>query len=193
MRIKQSKSFTHRFWYIMILTFLLSVFYIVATKISYLVDVPNSDFFTFWLSGYLTSEGKNPYDGPTWIAGHHQFQANWIPNATFIYPVQIALLFVPLGILSPFQAYIVWNVLLQVMIISSLLVIMKIYTGRWINHYYLPIIACVAIFRPTVVSLINGQISALLLFMVALIMVFWERGKWKTGQRSWPFWPLNQI
>ena len=38
-----------------------------------------------------------------------------MPNETFIYPLQVSLLFIPLGLLDLFQAYILWDVLLCVL------------------------------------------------------------------------------
>src|SRR5512146_543776 len=83
-----------------------AVFWLVALKVISPVDYANSDFFTFWLSGHLAALGQDPYVAGTWIAAHYQFGATWIPNATFIYPQPLSLLFIPLGLLPVHGAFV---------------------------------------------------------------------------------------
>ncbi len=115
MKTPALKALHHRAWIAIIIPFIAITFFIIARTIVNSVDYHNSDFFTFWLSGRLASQGLNPYDRQFWIAGHHQYGATWMPNETFIYPLQVSLLFIPLGLLDLFQAYILWDVLLCVL------------------------------------------------------------------------------
>jgi hypothetical protein len=39
----------------------------------------------------------------------------------------------------------------------------------------------ILLFRPTVITLVNGQLSGMLLLIITSIMVLWEKGKWKQG------------
>jgi uncharacterized membrane protein (UPF0136 family) len=164
-----------------LIPFLGIIFFIIATKIVNPVEYPNSDFFKLWLSGHLASTGKNPYSSQIWIAGHHQFGASWIPEATFIYPLPLSLLFLPLGLLPLYQAFIVWDILSQFMIILSIALLLITNSNLSIKRFILPIIAGVILFRPTIVTLVNGQLSGMLLLLIASIIYLWEKGKWEHG------------
>jgi len=175
------KAMISQNWHILLLPFLGIIFLISAIKVVNFWEFQNSDFFTFWLSGRLTSLGQNPYNEQIWIAGHHQFGATWIPNATFIYPLPISLLFIPLGLLPLYQAFIIWDILSQFMIISSIALLLKSNSNMSVKHFILPLFAGVILFRPTILTLINGQLSGMLLFLIACIIYFWEKGKWGQG------------
>src|SRR5262245_11735010 len=60
----------------------------------------NTDFFTFWAAGHLIAARQNPYDTAEWVATHQAAGSTSMPNPTFVYPLPLALLFAPLGILS---------------------------------------------------------------------------------------------
>lgn len=175
------KAKIYQYWYILLIPILGIIFFIIATKIVNPVEYPNSDFFTFWLSGRLASLGQNPYNSQIWIMGHHQFGATWIPNATFIYPLPISLLFVPLGLLPLYQAFIVWDILSQFMILSSITLLLTINSNLSIKRFIFPLLAGVILFRPTIITLVNGQLSGILLLLIACIIYLWEKGKWGQG------------
>jgi hypothetical protein len=175
------KENLNRFWYIFLLPPLVIIFLIIATKIVNPVEYSNSDFFTFWLSGRLASLGQNPYNSQIWITGHHQFGATWIPNATFIYPLPISLLFVPLGLLPLYQAFIAWDTLSQLMIVSSIALLLMTNSNLSTKRFIFPLLAGVILFRPTIITLVNGQLSGMLLLLIACIIYLWERGKWRQG------------
>jgi hypothetical protein len=174
-------AFLKRFWINLLIPFLGIIFFIIATKTVNPVEYPNSDFFKLWLSGHLASTGKNPYSSQIWIAGHHQFGASWIPEATFIYPLPLSLLFLPLGLLPLYQAFIVWDILSQFMIIFSIALLLMINSKLSINGFILPLMAGVILFRPTIVTLVNGQLSGVLLLLIASSIYLWEKGKWEQG------------
>jgi len=180
-----------RIWVNLFIPLIAFLFFLTARTIVNSVDVHNSDFFTFWLSGRLASQGLNPYDRQLWISGHQQYGATWIPNETFIYPLPVALLFVPLGRLDLPQAYVVWDVLLQGMILISILVLMRATSRLAVKPYYLPLIGGAIIFRPTLITLLNGQFAGFLLLLLAVIVYSWEHGKWELGAALLPFLALK--
>jgi len=175
----QAKAFRSR--YILLIPFLAVVFFIISISIINPVEYPNSDFFTFWLSGRLFSLGENPYNSQVWIAGHYQFGASWIPNATFIYPMPVSLLFAPLGLLPLYQAFVVWNILSQFMIFSAVLLLLMANSNQPLKHFIVPLFAGIIVFRPIIPTLFNGQLSGLLLLVVAAIIYLWKKGKWRQG------------
>src|SRR5574340_387113 len=68
----------------------------------------DSDFFSFWLSGHLVGTHQNPYSAYDWVNGHHLYNSNWISDLTFLYPLPLSILFVPLSLLSVKQAFSIW-------------------------------------------------------------------------------------
>jgi hypothetical protein len=191
MKTSTSNHLHRRFWLLLSSLIIVVLFFLTANSIVNSVDYHNSDFFTFWLSGRLASQGLNPYDSQTWVSGHHQYGAAWIPNETFIYPLQVSLLFVPLGILDLFQAYVAWDVLLQFMILIAIILLMQATSSQSVKSYYLPLIGGAVIFRPTLITLVNGQFSGFLLLVLAVMVYFWENGKWKLGAALIPFLALK--
>ena len=166
---------------VLVVCFTLSVY--ITNSIDYL----NSDFFTFWLSGHLVSQGEDPYNAEVWVGGHHQFGASWIPNQTFIYPMPVAQLFAPLGRLSTYQALVIWNFLTQLFILVSVFLILRIKHRGDRKNYTFPIIAGLIFFRPAMLTLRYGQLSGLLLLLIAVIIYFWEKEEWYTGALLMPF------
>ena len=139
----------------------------------------------------MATLGQNPYLTDIWVGGHHQFGASWIPNETFIYPIPVSLLFVPLGLLTLYQAFVVWVMLTQYMIISSVALLLRLYPAQLIKRFFLPLLASVIIFRPTIITLINGQLGGFLLLVLVCIIYLWESGKWWQGTAFLPILALK--
>jgi hypothetical protein len=180
-----------RNWYILLIPILGILFFIIALKIVNPLEYPNSDFFSYWLAGHLTTLGQNPYLAELWIGGHHQFGASWISDTTFIYPLPLALFFSPLGYLSLYQAFVVWVLLSQFMIIFSIALLLKLYPNLLIKRFILPFLSGVVLFRPTILTLNNGQVSGLLLLVIAGVVYLWEKEKWWQGSVLLSFFALK--
>ena len=141
----------------------------------------DNDFFTFWLAGHLVTQASSPYDTAQWVAGYHQFDIGYIPNPAFLYPLPLALLLAPLGILPFHTAYIVWVALIQLMIILSLALLLSLENNPRAKLFYIPLLAGIVLFRPTILTLTQGQVSGLFLFGMAWIAFLWKKGKWFLG------------
>lgn len=178
---KTPSTRTYRFPFLFLILILAVLFSIIAAKVANTTEYLHSDFFKFWLSGRLVSQGQNPYDSQTWSEGHHQFGSTWIPEAAFLYPFPLALFFVPFGLLPIHQAFIVWDVLLQFSLISSMTLLLRKNSISSVKHFVPPLLAGIILFRPTIVSLVNGQLSGVLLLLMTCILHLWKRGKWKQG------------
>jgi hypothetical protein len=185
------KAMLHRYWLILLILISGVIFFMIAVRVVHPVEYPNRDFFTFWLAGHLAISGQNPYLADIWIGGHHQFGASWIPNATFIYPYPLALFFAPLSYLPLYQAFVVWVVLSQFMIVLSVALLLSINPNPLIKRFIPPLLAGIVLFRPTIITLINGQLSGLLLFVIACIVYLWEKGKWWQGSVFLPILALK--
>ncbi len=156
---------------------------LLAVKIVGAMDYRHNDndFFTFWLAGHLVSQGGNPYDTGQWVAGYHRFDIGFIPNPSFLYPLPLALLLAPLGILSFHSAYVLWVTLIQLMIIVSLVLLLFQENYPRAKLFFIPLLAGTVLFRPTILTLTQGQVSGLFLFVLAWIAFLWQKRKWFFG------------
>jgi hypothetical protein len=101
------------------------------------------------------------------------------------------LVFAPFGLFSLFQAFILWVFLTQYMIFLSVLLLLKLYTFQMTKHFIIPIFAFVILFRPTLLTLVSGQLSGFLLLVIVCILFLWEGGKWWQGAVFLPILALK--
>jgi len=141
----------------------------------------NGDFFTFWGGGKLVSAGRNPYDPAEWLAVHQAAGSTWLENPTFVYPLPVAVLFVPLSKLSVNLAATIWLFFCQVFLLGS--IILTALAVKWTRaKVFIPFLVLgAAFFRPTLVTMTNGQMSGLLLLATAAAAYFWSRRQWFWG------------
>ena len=124
---------------------------------------------------------QDPYSPTQWLGGHVQFHSDWISNPIYPYPLPLAMVQAPLGLLPLDRAYIVWMALSAVLLAVSLFLIMFLDWHPAAKHYVLPLAAGLVLFRPVWVTLRNGQVSGLLLFVVGLVVICWEERRWWLG------------
>jgi Glycosyltransferase family 87 len=167
------------YWWGLLVLLLSLTSYALAVRIVNSIDYHNNDFFTFWLAGHMVMHGGNPYSSVQWVAGHHEFDVTWIPNQAYVYPLPLSLLFAPLGWLSLYQAYIVWVALSIMMILAVLMLLLRTQAGS--VRFMIPLIVGILFFRPTILTLVTGQISGWLLLILAITALLWEKGKWNWG------------
>ncbi len=161
--------------------FLGGIFLFIAIEMVRGIDYRNNDFFTFWLAGRMVWTGQDPYLPRDWVSGHNQFGATWIPNTRFVYPLPLALFYAPLGLLSIYHANITWVFLLEVLIFFSVFMMIPLRQYPAWKHYILPVLAGVILFCPTVITLLYGQISGLLFFILTGVIWLWKKEKWLLG------------
>ncbi len=164
-----------------ILALLIPLFIASAWIIVSALDYHNSDFFTFWLAGRLISNGQNPYDTTLWLEGHQLYGTDWVPNSIFPYPLPLAFITLPLGLFPLKTAYFIWICLSQLFITLSIYLSVSWDKTVRIKHLFLPLLFAAFLFRPALVTLRNGQLSAFLLFVLALTIYLWNHQKWWQG------------
>jgi hypothetical protein len=152
-----------------------------ASRFVYSMSYRDSDFFTFWLAAHMNWTGGNPYSAEQWVGEHHHFSAVWISNAVFPYPLPLATLLAPLGLLRLDQAFIVWMALTVVLVAVAAFMLLYHSPDPRIKHYAVPVAAGLLLFRPVWVTLHDGQLGGLLLFLLALTACLWEEGRWAAG------------
>lgn len=185
----QAKLYKYR--YSLLIPLLGAIFALLAIKVVDPIEYANSDFFSFWLSGRMAIAGQNPYVADGWIEAHHEFDATWISDETFLYPLPLSLFFAPLGFLSLYQAFLAWAILSQFMIFWSVVLVSKAYPATLNRHLIPPLFVGIVLFRPTIVTLHNGQLTALLLLAIASTVYFWEKEKWWQGSVFLPILALK--
>lgn len=177
-RFFQPHSFRIVVW-LLVLSYLV-VASILSVAIVARHEMQNTDFFTFWAAGNLVGNGESPYNETAWRA-IHQEKSSYFPNAAFLYPLPVAVMFVPLAKLSVAQASVIWLVAIQGLFLAAFAL-----TARALNWQrallYLPFFLLgMSVFRPLLITLVNGQISSFMLFATAASMYFWSRGRWFWG------------
>lgn len=172
--------------FVLCIVFLISAFQIVYTQ-----EYADTDFFSFWLSGYSILNGEDPYSQNWWIYGHEQFGANWISDPTFLYPLPLGILFAPLGFFTLDHAFVFWVFLSQLLILVSAILLITYSKQKNVHKYLLPILAGIFLFRPVILTLLQGQLGALFLLLLVLIIILWDNDKWLAGGILLPFIALK--
>ena len=139
------------------------------------------DFSNFWLAGHLVTQGKSPYDPSQWIAEYPPYVLDIVLNPSFVYPLPLALLLAPLGWLTFHTAYILWVTLLLLMIASSLAMLLAVASAPPPKIIFLALLVGIVFFRPTTLTLTQGQMSGLFLFLLTSMAFLWGKRKWFWG------------
>jgi alpha-1,2-mannosyltransferase len=139
------------------------------------------DWFTYWAGGRGLLENANLYQRQEWLALHQSHGSTWFPNPIFIYAPPTAIFFAPLAALPVDLAATIWVWASQVMIVISICLIaldMKwnftLQSGFWWA-------IGVLIFLPGILTLVMGQASALILLVLTVTAVLWDRNHWFAG------------
>lgn len=136
----------------------------------------NSDFFSFWLSGRLVATNQNPYSAYVWVNGHHLYNSTWIPDLTFLYPLPLSILFVPLSLLSIKLAFSIWVSLTIILLLIEIRLMLN-YFGSDKKYFIFPVLGGVILFRPVVSLFTNGQLSAVFFLIFILAVLLWEKNQ----------------
>jgi len=177
--LKKSK----KSWLIIALPILLVICIMIAFAVVNSMDHHQNsiDFSNFWLAGHLVTQGKSPYDAAQWIAEYPPYELDIALNPSFVYPLPLALLLVPLGWLSFHSAYLLWVTLLLLMIAISLAMLLTVASTPRSKIIIFPLLVGIVFFRPTTLTLTQGQMSGLFLFLLASMAFLWGKRKWFWG------------
>lgn len=127
-----------------------------------------ADFFQFWAAGRIVAGGGDPYNHAAWLAVHTQYSAKMM-DGSFIYPMPLALVFTPLGLLEPQPAFFVFALLSIVELVFACWLLCK---RNWIMAAALAVA-----FLPTMQTLAMGHLGALLLLAVAMFVHSHKTGR----------------
>jgi hypothetical protein len=143
-------------------------------------NYPNSDFFSFWLAGRMVHTGQNPYVEEGWVRAHQVYGAEWISDPTFLYPIPLAIFFIPFGLLDLYDAFVLWVWLSLVLLLVSVVMLLPLF-GSVRKHFILPVALGILLYRPALPLLLNGQLAAFFFLLLVVTGVFWEKGHWTWG------------
>ena len=141
----------------------------------------NRDWFTYWGGGRGILDGLNLYDSRVWHDITFRYGSTWFPNPVFIYTPATAIFFAPLSALSIQAASVIWLWLTEIFIAAVVIMIAR--DLKWTrSSRYAPFWGLgIVLFMPVMLTLLMGQVSALVLVVVAAAAVLFDRGKWLAG------------
>jgi Glycosyltransferase family 87 len=151
------------------------IFYLRAMQNYIHQDYTNTNFFFFWLAGRMMWTGQNPYNATQWLAGHDAFGATWKPNQIFPYPLPLAFLMAPLGLISLGQAYVAWQIVSQIIVALTVFWLLRHWQGKAQRILFLPLVIVLLFFGPVYLTLLIGSIGPLALAAIVLAIFLLER------------------
>lgn len=169
--------FLERYWMALALLVMLPVYWNIAILNEQRVDYINNGFFKFWLAGRMTWTPEHPYSLEDWDAGHKQFGATWMDEKRFAYPLPLALIVAPLGLLPIPAAYILWDFLAQILIALCLLWLATRWEGLNRRLYVLFLLVAATLNGNIHLGLMTGTMAALFLVFLTLALYFFENGR----------------
>lgn len=153
------------------------LFFAAAVWVNQRMDFP--DFLVYWLAGELVGQGHSPYDTAMWVRSG--LEIGWYFDLTFLYPLPTAFFFVPWGLLVYRFAYTLWMFFTMALVTSAVLLLVSTWKIARPERYLLPIFAGLLVYRPFLVTVRNGQLGGLLLFILAAGFVLFDKSKWAAG------------
>jgi len=145
---------------------LAGVFYQRAAYNLRRIDYQNSNFVFFWMAGRMVLSGGDPYDSAQWLAEHDANNVTWHPNRIFPYPLPLAFLLAPLGLLSLDSAYLVWQLISQIMIAVTISMLLGRQREPRYQRMFIPLVLILLFFGPVYLSLQIGALGAFTLVAV---------------------------
>jgi len=134
------------------------------------------DFLTFWEGSYLLTTGESPYDSTAWLDVHTRY--GFPPqNQSYAYPLPLAVILLPLGLLPLEVAAMVWVALTYLAILFAFKLIIGMLRFSPSPAYVLPALAGVFLFRPVAVTFYINQIDGFTLLWLTSSLFLWERKK----------------
>ena len=179
--MEKGLSFLKRWWIGLALLALFPLFWWYVQAGAVRVDFPNTNFFKLWLAGHLASTGGNPYSPQDWLNGHAAFGATWIPENIFLYPLPLATLLIPLGLLSLPLAYSAWAFLTLLATAASLFLLVDLWEEDRLKIFALPMMVALFFFAPVLEAPGKGTVGGLLLLGMVLSLYLFLQGKWFAG------------
>ena len=137
----------------------------------------NSNFFVFWLSGRLLTDGESPYDPGQWRAGHELYGSTNLREAIFLYPLPLTVFMIPFGLFTVDEAYLGWQILSQILIAIVIFALLNKWQKTEYNRLFIPIMLFLLFFGPIYLSLQIGSIGTLTLIILFAVIILLEKNQ----------------
>jgi len=148
----------------------------LRVRVSYAsFDFQSSNFTFFWLAGRMELEGENPYDETQYLAGHETYGIKWHPNKIFPYPLPLAILCIPFGLLSLPAAYITWQVITLGIVAITIFILLNHWKEEAPRRLLVPVFASMLFFGPLYLTLHTGSIGAFAMLSVLGAILLFEK------------------
>ena len=140
-------------------------------------DFQSSNFTFFWLAGRMILEGESPYDETQYLAGHETHGIKWQPNRIFPYPLPLAIIFIPLGLLSLPAAYVTWQVITLIIVAATIFLLLNHWKEAALKRLLVPVFASMFFFGPLYLTLHVGSVGILAILAVVGAILLFEKDK----------------
>jgi hypothetical protein len=140
-------------------------------------EYAHRDFMSLWGGGRAVLQGIDPYDREIWVPLRYELGSNWgTGDAVNPFPLWTLLGMIPLSSLPISWAAAIWLTLCQLLLAVAILLLSIVLGTRWPTLAEFAILALGSFtFRSTLVTLGNGQITLVLLFVLTLFLVLMKR------------------
>jgi hypothetical protein len=130
------------------------------------IDYRNSNFVFFLMAVRLFISGGDPYDSTQWLAEHDANGVDWRPNKIFPYPLPLAFVMAPLGLLSLGDAYLGWQLISEACIVASMWFLLERRKEPTHQRLLVPLALIMLFFGPVYLTLQLGALGALTLLAI---------------------------
>lgn len=146
--------------------------YVVYTSLVVPRNYANQDFMTLWAGAKAIASGVNPYNPQLWNPFNIQYGATQLPNETAPYPLWTYITLQPLALFNVNVAAAIWIVTSFIFLAVSLTILSQI-IGKvrltLMEFAAIILIACSS--RWSILTFLNGQLSMLLLIVIAFFLL----------------------
>jgi hypothetical protein len=139
---------------------LLAAFTLRASQNLARIDYRNSNFVFFWFAGRMVVTGENPYNEAQWLAQHESNGVAWRPDRTFLYPLPLAFILTPLGLLPLKEAYFGWQIFSQFVLAVAALLVLRSSGAAHPGRLWFPLVLGLLFFGPVYLTLQIGALGA---------------------------------
>lgn len=175
--VDKIRNFLERWWGLLALLAISLPGWFAARRLAAFTNIPNSNFFKIWLAGHLIWTGGNPYSPIDWINGHLAAGSTWIPEAGFLYPLPLAYLLAPFGLLSAHAGYIAWAFLSTLACAAAVIIMVNAWPETRLKVFSLLLLIAVFLFAPALETIGKGTIGAVLLLVAVCAIELFRRAK----------------
>lgn len=140
------------------------------------LDYANKDFMSLWAGGKAVWRGLNPYDPAVWGALRAEYGSSWFPDPRAPFPLWTFLLTAPFALLPLPLAAAAWLTFVELLLAASLWLLLR-QRRAWSPGDVAALVLGAFLSPATILVLINGQFTFVLLACLTLSVVYSRRGQ----------------